>query len=210
MHAAGDRFDETYDGVRAVRDQRFKYIRHLEPNRPYYVPVGYREQMPVMQELLRMRDAGELNEVQAQWFRETRPAEELFDCEADPHEVNNLADDPAHAEKLAELRAECDRWLAAIDDVGLIPETELMERFWPGGVQPETEAPSIEITDGKAKIACNTEGASLAYQVLDAGAKPGSSWQLYQEPVSLESGQQILTVAHRIGFLRSDTVSQSF
>jgi N-sulfoglucosamine sulfohydrolase len=210
VHAAGDRFDETYDGVRAVRDQRFKYIRHLEPNRPYYVPVGYREQMPVMQELLRMREAGELNEVQAQWFRETRPAEELFDCEADPHEINSLANDPAYAEKLAELRQECDRWLAEIKDVGLMPETELMERFWPGGVQPATQSPTIEIADGKAKIVCETEGASLAYQILEPDSTLGRSWQLYQDPVKAKPGQRIVTVAHRIGYLRSDTVSQSF
>ncbi|NDU99778.1 choline-sulfatase [Pseudoroseicyclus tamaricis] len=42
----------------------------------------------------------------------------LFDLEADPHELTNLAEDPAHAEALARLRAQADeRWdLAEFDD----------------------------------------------------------------------------------------------
>jgi choline-sulfatase len=35
--------------------------------------------------------------------------EQLFDMDADPHELTNLADDPAHADALQELRAEADR-----------------------------------------------------------------------------------------------------
>ena len=37
-------------------------------------------------------------------LREPRPAEELYDVEADPHELHNLAGDPRHAEVLAEMR----------------------------------------------------------------------------------------------------------
>ena len=83
-----------------------------------------------------MRNAGELNAVQALWFRDTKPAEELFDTQADPHEINDLAGDPAYAEKLAELRAECDRWLEETGDINLMPETEMVEMLWPDGKQP--------------------------------------------------------------------------
>ena len=76
VHGAADRFDEEYDMIRAVRDHRFKYMRNFQTEKPYYLPVAYREQMPIMQELLRMRDAGELNEYQAQWFRQTKEEEE--------------------------------------------------------------------------------------------------------------------------------------
>jgi len=31
VHAAADRFDESYDTNRAVRDKRFKYIKYYKP-----------------------------------------------------------------------------------------------------------------------------------------------------------------------------------
>lgn len=45
-----------------------------------------------------------------------RPPEELFDLDADPQEVRNLADDPAHADRLACFRAEMEDWQRATDD----------------------------------------------------------------------------------------------
>ena len=62
------------------------------------------------------------------WFRTSKPAEELFDTETDPHELNNLADDPAYAEVLTDLRTECERWMKAIDDKGFINEIELIQK----------------------------------------------------------------------------------
>ena len=34
-----------------------------------------------------------------------RPVEELYDTQTDPHEIDNLAADPTHAEELLRLRA---------------------------------------------------------------------------------------------------------
>ena len=39
-----------------------------------------------------------------------RPAEELFDLEKDPEEVNNLADDPKHQQLLLQMRSKLERW----------------------------------------------------------------------------------------------------
>ncbi len=77
------------------------------------------------------------------------PAEELFDTQADPHELNNLADDPTYADKLAELRAENERWVAAMGDTGMMPEPELIERMWPGMEQPATHPPVASQQDGQ-------------------------------------------------------------
>ncbi len=80
------------------------------------MPIGYREQIPTMKELLRLRDEGTLNEVQKQWFRNSKPEEELFDCKNDPFELNNLANDKDYIKKLEELRGEMDTWLKSIND----------------------------------------------------------------------------------------------
>ena len=206
VHGAADRFDEQYDLIRSVRDERYKYMRNFRPEQGYYLPVAYREQMPVMQELLRMRDAGELNEYQAQWFRPKKPKEELFDTENDPHELNNLADDPQYAEKLAELRAECDRWREEINDPGEMPEKEFVESIWPGGKQPLTAPPVAEKQGDEIALRSETEGASIGFQVVAKGADLGKTWQVYTEPISLNEGQKLVAVAHRIGYVPSEQV----
>ena len=206
IHGAADRFDEQYDMIRAVRDHQFKYLRNFSPEKGYYLPVGYREQMAVMKELLRLRESGELNEYQSQWFRSSKEPEELFDTEKDPHELQNLATDPAYAKKLEELRAECDRWMEEIDDLGLIPELEFIEKIWPGGIQPNTKAPEFTVEAGKVVINCATEGASLGFQILSNGAEAGKSWQIYQNPVMVKPGEQLMAISHRIGYLPNQAV----
>ena len=207
VHGAADRFDEAYDMIRAVRDHRFKYLRNFQPEKSYYLPVAYREQMPIMQELLRLREAGELDAYQAQWFRPTKDPEELFDTEQDPYELHNLAGDPAYADKLAELRAEMDRWMDAIDDAGRMAEKEYIASIWPGGEQPVTQPP-VARTDANDRFVLHseTEGASIGYQRLRASEEPGDTWQVYTEPVALEAGERLVAMAHRIGFKPSEPV----
>ena len=206
IHAAADRLDTEYDMIRAVRDNRFKYLRNFRPDQGYYLAVTYREQMATMQELLRLRDEGTLDEYQAQWFRSNKPEEELFDTFNDPYELNNLAGDPAYAEKLAELRVEADRWMKEIDDKGLISEADLIERLWPGRIQPETAAPAFHVDGSRIALTCVTVGASIGYQVLGIDDEPGNHWRVYVEPVSLEPGFRVSAIAHRIGYRPSETV----
>ena len=46
---------------------------------------------------------GKLTGSQLQFFQ-SKPVEQLFDTEADPHEINNLASDPRYANVLKDLR----------------------------------------------------------------------------------------------------------
>ena len=82
IHAAADRFDRQYDTIRAVRDERFKYLRNYYPERGYYLPLTYREQMPIMQELLRLKEQDALTEAQSQWFgKASRRKSSLTRCQ---------------------------------------------------------------------------------------------------------------------------------
>ncbi len=209
VHAAADRFDAVYDMVRAVRDNRYKYIRNYRPEKPTYLPVSYREQMPIMQELLRMRNEDELDDQQALWFRPTKAADELYDTVADPHEMDNLATTPHLATKLSELRAEMDRWMTEIEDKGLIDEAEFIESIWPGSVQPETVAPVVTLEGQTVTLRSVTAGASIGYQVLASDAPVGETWKVYTKPLAIPSSHRIVAVAHRIGYKPSAQVSYS-
>ena len=207
IHAAADRFDGFTDCIRAVRDERFKYIRNYRPEQGYYLPIEYRERIPTMQQLLKSRDTGKLNDVQAQWFRESKPEEELFDCIADPHELNNLAANPEYKDKLAELRAEMDRWITETGDQPNLPERELIHQLWNGAdEQPVTAIPVVENKNGVVEVNCPTEGASIAYKIISSDGSAPREWQVYETPVKINDDNSIKVKAHRIGYKPSKTI----
>ncbi|MDE2957843.1 MAG: sulfatase [Bacteroidota bacterium] len=200
IHAAADRFDTEYDTKRAVRDDRYKYIRNFRPERGYYLAVTYREQMATMQELLRLRDAGELDQIQSQWFRPSKPVEELFDTYSDPHEIHSLADRPEHAERLRQMRQELNSWMASTGDPGTMPEKDYVATLWPNHIQPQTTEVSMQMTGEHISLTSATNGASIGYQWVESGAVAGDAWQVFSGPIMRMPGKQLVAIAHRIGY----------
>lgn len=123
-----DRMDERYDGVRMVRDRQYRYLRNNQPHLPYAQHTAYMEQGFIMQELRRTQKEGKLPAAAKQYMAETKPAEELYDVQADPHELKNLSDSAAHRKVLDRMRAIQEKWALDTRDVGLIPEPDLEER----------------------------------------------------------------------------------
>ena len=62
-----------------------------------------------------------------------KPAEELYDLQTDPDEVNNLADAAEHRETLEKMRKAHREWEKTIRDVGFLPEAEVHSRSGGGG-----------------------------------------------------------------------------
>jgi hypothetical protein len=203
VFAARDRMDEEVDHVRAVRDRRFKYVRNYRPDLPRYQDIDYRKQMAAMQEILRLRDEGRLDPVQSLWFQPTKPAEELYDTDTDPHEVHDLAGDPAYRPHLERLRAALDAGLLEIGDRPGRPETELIETIWPGG--PAANRARDCRQDGRVTLECPTGGSAIAYQVDGRGFRPGHR-RLYTGPFAARSGAVITASANRVGFAPSPDV----
>ncbi len=122
IYGARDRIDERFDLVRTVRSREFRYCRNLMPWRPALQHCVYGEQNAIMQEMRKLLAEGKLAPQSAQWFKSPRAAEELYDLDADPWELVNLASDPAHSTILKTLATECDRWQLECRDALLLPE----------------------------------------------------------------------------------------
>ena len=132
-----DRMDERYDIIRSVRDKRWRYIRNYEPLRPYYQYMNTPEKGATMREIRRLEKEGGLPAAAQLFSAPRKPVEELYDLQADPYEVNNLADDPKFAGELKRLREIHMQWVRDTKDIGLIPETELERRVKEAGSEYE-------------------------------------------------------------------------
>ncbi len=137
VFAARDRADETVDRIRSVRSERWKYIRNFYPARPYLQPNNYKDSKAVVQAMRRLHADGQLDAAQSLIMAETRPREEFYDLQTDPHELHNLAADPAHAATLAEHRAALEDWIVRTDDKGRTPEPEEVYLDYIGDDRPE-------------------------------------------------------------------------
>jgi len=124
IFGARDRMDERYDIIRMVRNQRYRYVRNYEPYKTWYQYMNTPEKGRTMMEI-RKAAAGMPSPTVAQFLAERKPLEELYDVDSDPHELHNLAKDPAYQPKLAELRQQHLNWVVETRDLGLIPEAEL-------------------------------------------------------------------------------------
>jgi len=205
-YGSADRFDDVYDFSRSVIDGKFSYIRNFDPGSPLIYRIPYREQIEMTRKLIEMNKKGELSGGAAYIFRDTRDVEELYDLEKDPDEVNNLAGHQEYQEQLVKMRKQLAAWQLKVHDKGLIDEYNLVQLFWPGLIQPETEEVTIIQEKDNIKLKCNTEGASIGYQLDD---QIGSErWMLYFKPLKLKKGQKIVVRAKRIGYKTSNSVTQ--
>ena len=125
LFTASDRFDEHPDRIRAVKSKRFKYIRNYNINKPHALPIGYRNQMPLMKHLNKLNDSNMLSPEQKLWFQVPKNPEEFYDLENDPFELNNLIGDDNYSKELNELRKQLSNWMKEINDLGHISEKEL-------------------------------------------------------------------------------------
>ena len=163
VYGGRDRMDERYDIIRMVRDSRFRYIRNYEPLKPYYQYMNTPEKGATMKEIRRLEKSGELSAAAQLFSAGRKPVEELYDLENDPHEIRNLAADPAHADRMQKMREAHYRWVRDTRDIGLLPEPEIIARGKVHGARYEI----LRQEGSKAVMARLGETAALA----SSGAK---------------------------------------
>ena len=123
----------------------------------------------------------------------------------------------AHRQTLERMRKAVTDWMARTNDQGLINEPEMIQRMWPGGVQPETaqpyivprrelDAPSRRDVDRDQRrpievvIYVPTQGASIGYTTEEG---PAAKWRLYTGPIRVDAPMTLRAKAIRYGYKES-------
>lgn len=119
-------FHDHYDPVRAVRTERYKYIRSYIEQPKIALPKDIENS--IASKTLRP-DANE-----------PRLPEELYDLETDPHEEDNLIDNPALAEVRARLSDALDAWMVDTND----PLLERVDLPYPPEQYSDREPPVVK------------------------------------------------------------------
>lgn len=114
------------DHVRAVRNERYKYIRNYYPDLPQ-TPSADSARSPTFQAILTLDKQGKLLPHQRTCLIAPRPREELYDTKTDPHELNNLIDDGQHKILLTTLRDALKNWEKRTHDY--VPELRTADEF---------------------------------------------------------------------------------
>lgn len=120
LYAARDRCGDAIDRIRSVRTERFKYIRNFHPEIPYMQHSGYKKSSYPVETVMKVLHAR--GEWDSPFMASNRPKEELYDLQADPFEMSNLASNPDYAERLQLMRNDLNRWIRETGDQGEIDE----------------------------------------------------------------------------------------
>ncbi|MEM9687097.1 MAG: sulfatase, partial [Bacteroidota bacterium] len=147
IFGSSDRFDEHYDRIRCIRNKQYLLVRNYYPDQPGYLDIAYRKQLPMMREMLRMRNEGKLNQTQRLWFNAPKPEIEFYDVMADPDQINDLAQNAGYKEIIDTMLNRLSQWQVEIDDKGAIPEAKLVKDQWPDFKQPQTKSPTVTKTN---------------------------------------------------------------
>ncbi len=132
IYGTRDRVDEVYEMSRSIRDKRYLYIRnympHLSPNQPSV----FSDLAEIRQSInaLAASDLASMTAAQQAYAGPTKPIEELYDCVADPENVNNLLVGEVSTEDQDQLDI-MRQWLLLYrkftKDTGVLPESVMRD-----------------------------------------------------------------------------------
>jgi len=197
---ARDRCDHTIDRIRSIRTERFRYTRNYMVDRVLLQPQ-YRDNRNFLSSLRTAYADGTLDPKLAKIYFGERPSEELYDVVADPHQMNNLIDDPKLKDEVERHRKLMDGWLAKGDTgEGDEPEIELemaSNKKWGAGVNPEYEAIRKDtdgdgLSDDWEKLNNRDADDGKLQFMFDCGGWQTEGWQ---------SEGKLTNIAGRQGFL---------
>jgi N-sulfoglucosamine sulfohydrolase len=110
--------------IRTVRTRDWSYIRNLDSNATHTTHIDKAMGKDGLYYWLSWVEKAKTDAATAKIVERyrKRPVEELYDLNADPFQLRNLAPVAAHAERIRELRADLDAWFVQQKDEGLATE----------------------------------------------------------------------------------------
>ncbi len=112
--------------IRSVRDERYKLILNLNHEAKFtnWITSGRCSFWSEWKKLAKTNNRAA--EVVRRY--QHRPAVEFYDLEKDPNELENLADETGHAERIAQLRKQLCAWMEQQGDEGIATEQKARSR----------------------------------------------------------------------------------
>ncbi len=107
-------------GIRTVRDKQYRLIWNLHHETKF---TNACTKSADFQSMIAKAESGDKKAQELTNKYHYRPEFELYDCNVDPLEMNNLAGDASHADTIKRLKGKLDQWMASQGDLG--KQTEL-------------------------------------------------------------------------------------
>lgn len=118
---ARDRMGIAIDYIRAVRTDKYLYIKNFLTDRPLY-QSNYRDSYYTFKELRNLYEQNKLTSLQATYHdAKHRPEEELYYIEKDSNQIQNLASNRMFEDILIKHRNYLKEWQLQTNDKGMYP-----------------------------------------------------------------------------------------
>jgi len=197
VFASRDRIDEVDDRQRAVRDQRYKYIRSFNESVPGGHPLAYRDNLEITRAWREAHERGLTNAIQSEWFKPFG-RDKLFDLKKDPHETVNLVGDSDYAEIKDRLSSTLYKFINRHDSWENNSEKNMREVFLREGQIRQTRPPEFFISENRI-VLTSSSNASIGWRI------PGARrWEIYSGPIDSEV---IEAKSVRYGWLESEVLA---
>ncbi|TGV01869.1 sulfatase-like hydrolase/transferase [Flavivirga rizhaonensis] len=121
VFGARDLWDEIEEDSKALVSGDWSYIYNAKPEVPYDTHQAYLEfYRPAVHIMRRLYQEDKLTESQKLFFEPSKPVEQLFNMKEDPHQLNNLVENPEYEAVLSKLRKkkqQFDKLMKPVSDV---------------------------------------------------------------------------------------------
>ena len=195
VYAATDRFDESLDMRRSIREDNFKLIYNIDISTPIYKMIKYRKQMKTMQVLDSLKINDNLNSYFFNWYNLPKDSFELYNISSDYYETKNLIDDPTYKNISTILKQKLKIWMD-MSDFGNMSEFLMLESMFNNFMSvPKLKPPELKVRGEGYTIESNNLNASVGWR-----NKNELTWKIYNSNELIFTDDEFEILIFKPGF----------